>query len=446
MKISRSTAVSIMPCCLLLLPARAAACLPSAARPALPSRHGGFRADVGAASACMLAVVAWETAACRTGWSRWSGSWRSSRPCPRASGSTTRSGTAACGSGVYAPTPPHDPQGPHDQDELYIVIAGSGTFVKGDERRAFGPGDVIFVEAGVPHRFEEFGPDFATWVVFWGPPGGEAATEAPRQRRARAGRTGVTLPSPTWLVDRILYRDGADPDHRQAGRRAGACRAGRRGQSRALFRGAAVRPAAAAGAGASARPRHQRLPRARPPSQGAVPRWAGCSQAGRSRRSTGRWSAAARRQPRGPDRAGAEEALGAARLVDAGRSGRAGRHHRLPRPGRGGRAHLAGMPAADRADAPDPGALRRAGLPGAGRSDLWRRHPPLAGRRCTCMRARSACRSIRTARRSPPPPHRRRICWRRCADAAMVQPSSRARRRWQRRKRRHPRGSEACSV
>ena len=76
--------------------------------------------------------------------------------------------------GVYAPRPPHDPQHPHDQDELYIVIGGSGTFAKGEKRRRFGPGDVIFVEAGVPHRFEEFGDDFATWVVFWGPSGGEA--------------------------------------------------------------------------------------------------------------------------------------------------------------------------------------------------------------------------------------------------------------------------------
>ena len=24
-----------------------------------------------------------------------------------------------------------------------------------------------------PHRFEAFSEDFATWVVFWGPPGGE---------------------------------------------------------------------------------------------------------------------------------------------------------------------------------------------------------------------------------------------------------------------------------
>jgi mannose-6-phosphate isomerase-like protein (cupin superfamily) len=76
--------------------------------------------------------------------------------------------------GIYAPRPPHDPQSPHDQDELYIVIGGSGTFVKGEERRPFRPGDVIFVEAGVPHRFEDFAEDFATWVVFWGPRGGEA--------------------------------------------------------------------------------------------------------------------------------------------------------------------------------------------------------------------------------------------------------------------------------
>lgn len=77
--------------------------------------------------------------------------------------------------GVYAPMPPTDPQGPHEQDELYIVIRGSGIFARGEERRPFKAGDVIFVEAGVEHRFEGFGEDFATWVVFWGPRGGEAA-------------------------------------------------------------------------------------------------------------------------------------------------------------------------------------------------------------------------------------------------------------------------------
>jgi mannose-6-phosphate isomerase-like protein (cupin superfamily) len=76
--------------------------------------------------------------------------------------------------GVYAPRG-HDPQQPHAQDELYIVIKGTGTFVKGDERRPFGPGDLIFVEAQVPHRFEDFSDDFETWVIFYGPEGGERA-------------------------------------------------------------------------------------------------------------------------------------------------------------------------------------------------------------------------------------------------------------------------------
>jgi mannose-6-phosphate isomerase-like protein (cupin superfamily) len=75
--------------------------------------------------------------------------------------------------GLYAPVE-LDRQGPHRQDELYIVVAGSGFFVKGDERRAFGAGDAVFVEAGIPHRFENFTPDFITWVIFWGPEGGEA--------------------------------------------------------------------------------------------------------------------------------------------------------------------------------------------------------------------------------------------------------------------------------
>ena len=73
----------------------------------------------------------------------------------------------------YAPPGKTDPQTPHDQDELYIVVSGHGTFLAGDRRTPFGPGDVLFVAAGVVHRFESFSDDFATWVVFYGPPGGE---------------------------------------------------------------------------------------------------------------------------------------------------------------------------------------------------------------------------------------------------------------------------------
>ncbi len=81
-----------------------------------------------------------------------------------------------------------DPQTPHDRDELYIIVSGTGVFMRaveslpfddtslpmqGEERVTFGPGDALFVAAGTVHRFEEFSEDFATWIVFYGPEGGE---------------------------------------------------------------------------------------------------------------------------------------------------------------------------------------------------------------------------------------------------------------------------------
>jgi mannose-6-phosphate isomerase-like protein (cupin superfamily) len=75
--------------------------------------------------------------------------------------------------GLYAPHHT-DEQEPHDQDEIYVVVDGTGFFRIGEERRPFGAGDLLFVPAGVDHRFEDFTPNFAAWVVFWGPPGGEA--------------------------------------------------------------------------------------------------------------------------------------------------------------------------------------------------------------------------------------------------------------------------------
>ncbi len=66
-----------------------------------------------------------------------------------------------------------DPQQPHSQDEIYIVQSGTGTFVLDNERQPFEPGEALFVPAGVAHRFEDFSDDFAAWVVFYGPQGGE---------------------------------------------------------------------------------------------------------------------------------------------------------------------------------------------------------------------------------------------------------------------------------
>jgi len=66
-----------------------------------------------------------------------------------------------------------DTQQPHTRDEVYIVISGSGEFLNNGKRSDFGPGDFLFVPAGAVHRFENFTDDFATWVLFYGPEGGE---------------------------------------------------------------------------------------------------------------------------------------------------------------------------------------------------------------------------------------------------------------------------------
>ena len=73
----------------------------------------------------------------------------------------------------YAPKG-EDAQTPHDQDEIYVVAAGTGWFRRGAERVAFVAHDALFARAGEPHRFEDCSPDFATWVIFYGPTGGEA--------------------------------------------------------------------------------------------------------------------------------------------------------------------------------------------------------------------------------------------------------------------------------
>lgn len=69
----------------------------------------------------------------------------------------------------------HDPQKPHTRDEVYVVVRGRGQFFDGDKRVPVAVGSFIFVPAGQVHRFEDFSSDFAVWVLFYGPEGGEAA-------------------------------------------------------------------------------------------------------------------------------------------------------------------------------------------------------------------------------------------------------------------------------
>ncbi|MBA4053992.1 MAG: cupin domain-containing protein [Marivirga sp.] len=71
-----------------------------------------------------------------------------------------------------------DLQKPHTRDEVYVVIDGSGNFFCGGQWSSFAKGDLLFVPAGVEHRFKDFTDDFSTWVIFYGPEGGEAPKQS----------------------------------------------------------------------------------------------------------------------------------------------------------------------------------------------------------------------------------------------------------------------------
>ena len=70
------------------------------------------------------------------------------------------------------PLPPNV-QSPHEQDEIYVVVKGSGVLFHRGKRDPFSAGDAMFVAAGVEHRFEDFTEDLTVWVIFYGPKGGE---------------------------------------------------------------------------------------------------------------------------------------------------------------------------------------------------------------------------------------------------------------------------------
>jgi mannose-6-phosphate isomerase-like protein (cupin superfamily) len=55
----------------------------------------------------------------------------------------------------------------HEADEFYFIVRGQCEIVIGDERFSCAAGDVFFVPAKIPHRFENFTEDFATWAVFF---------------------------------------------------------------------------------------------------------------------------------------------------------------------------------------------------------------------------------------------------------------------------------------
>jgi mannose-6-phosphate isomerase-like protein (cupin superfamily) len=76
--------------------------------------------------------------------------------------------------GKFAPRRPSTEPSVHDQDELYVIVRGSGVLVHGDKCDEFAAGDVMMVPAGTIHNFESMSDDMAVWVIFYGRKGGGA--------------------------------------------------------------------------------------------------------------------------------------------------------------------------------------------------------------------------------------------------------------------------------
>ena len=59
-----------------------------------------------------------------------------------------------------------DPQQPHTEDEVYHVVRGHATIRVADEDRPVGPGSVVYVAAGVPHKLHAIEEELEVLVVF----------------------------------------------------------------------------------------------------------------------------------------------------------------------------------------------------------------------------------------------------------------------------------------
>ncbi len=59
-----------------------------------------------------------------------------------------------------------DPQQPHSEDEVYYIAAGRGMIRVGGEDQPVEAGSVVFVAAGVEHRFHSITEDLHILVFF----------------------------------------------------------------------------------------------------------------------------------------------------------------------------------------------------------------------------------------------------------------------------------------
>lgn len=69
--------------------------------------------------------------------------------------------------GLYClPAGGTDPQQPHSEDEVYYVVDGEAMIQVGQENQPVSAGSIVFVAAGVEHRFHSITKDLSILVFF----------------------------------------------------------------------------------------------------------------------------------------------------------------------------------------------------------------------------------------------------------------------------------------
>lgn len=64
------------------------------------------------------------------------------------------------------PAGAHDLQGPHLEDEVYVVLEGRAKLLIGTDRIAVAPGMLVFIEANTGHSFLDIEEDLTLLALF----------------------------------------------------------------------------------------------------------------------------------------------------------------------------------------------------------------------------------------------------------------------------------------
>lgn len=75
--------------------------------------------------------------------------------------------TPSISCGLYnLPAGSKDMQAPHDDDEVYLVLAGKARMKLGNDEHEVGPGNLLYVSAATEHSFFEIEEDMTLLVLF----------------------------------------------------------------------------------------------------------------------------------------------------------------------------------------------------------------------------------------------------------------------------------------